>query len=199
MVLTSCSPARMWCATPEPVAGMTVFTSGDKAGRSPGSARAVFRGASVMDTRPGPVLYVVACGGPPARGLAPFVESAQGQGWDVCVIATPAAATFLDAGSLAGLTGHPVRVRYKHPDEPDVLPPADAFAVAPATFNTINKWAQGISDTLALGLLNEAIGLGLPILAVPWPNAALARHPVFGRSVATLREWGVQVILDPAR
>jgi flavoprotein len=34
--------------------------------------------------------------------------------------------------------------------------------VAPATFNTINKWAQGISDTLALGLLNEATGLGLP-------------------------------------
>ncbi len=145
------------------------------------------------------MLYSVACGGPLARQLAPFIESAQGQGWDVCVIATPAAATFLDAGSLAGLTGHPVRTVYKHPDEPDVLPPADAFAVAPATFNTINKWAQGISDTLALGLLNEAIGLGLPILAVPWPNAALARHPVFGRSVATLREWGVQVILDPAR
>src|SRR5215510_10655650 len=59
----------------------------------------------------------------------------------------------------------------------DVLPPATAFAAAPATFNTINKWAAGISDTLALGLLNEAIGLGLPIVAVPWPNAALARHP----------------------
>jgi phosphopantothenoylcysteine synthetase/decarboxylase len=79
------------------------------------------------------------------------------------------------------------------------LPPADAFAIAPATFNTINKLAQGISDTLALGLLNEAVGLGLPIVAVPWPNAALARHPVFQRSVAVLREWGVTVILDPGR
>ena len=145
------------------------------------------------------VLYVVACGGRPASQLPAFVAFAQQQGWDVCVIATPDGAKFLDVGHLAGLTGHPVRSQYKHPDEPDVLPPADAFAIAPATFNTINKLAQGISDTLALGLLNEGIGLGLPVVAAAWPNAALARHPAFLRSVAVLREWGVTVILDPAR
>ena len=77
-------------------------------------------------------------------------------------------------------------------------PAASAFAAAPATFNTINKWAAGISDTLALGLLNEATGQGLPIVTVPWPNAALARHPAFGRSVATLRGCGITVIFDPA-
>ena len=115
----------------------------------------------------------------------------------MCVIATPDGGKFLDAGNLAGLTRHPVRVRYKRPDEPDVLPPPNALVVAPATFNTVNKWAQGISDTLALGLLNEAVGLRLPIVAVPWPNAALAAHPVFARSVAALREWGITVILDP--
>jgi Flavoprotein len=112
-----------------------------------------------------PVLYVVACGGPPAAELPDFVCFARDQGWD----------------------------------EPDVLPPADAFVVAPATFSTINRWALGISDTLALGLLNEAVGLGRPMAAVPWPNAALARHPAFQRSVAALREWGIRVILDPAR
>lgn len=146
-----------------------------------------------------PVLYIIACGGRPSGQLMAPVAFAQEQDWDVCVIATPDGMKFLDAARLARLTGHPVRSQYKDPDEPDVLPPADAFVVAPATFNTINKWAQGISDTLALGLLNEAIGLGLPMVAVPWPNVALARHPVFVRSVATLREWGVRVILDPAR
>lgn len=30
-------------------------------------------------------------------------------------------------------------------------------------------------------------------------RAALARHPVFERSVAILAEWGVRVVLDPAR
>jgi phosphopantothenoylcysteine synthetase/decarboxylase len=146
-----------------------------------------------------PVLYIVACGGRPAGQLPAFVSFAQEQGWDVCVIATPDGTKFLDATQLADLTGHPVRSQYKHPDEPDVLPSADAFVVAPATFNTINKWAQGISDRLALGLLNEAVGLGLPMAAAPWPNVALARHPVFLRSIATLREWGVRVVIDPAR
>jgi hypothetical protein len=136
-----------------------------------------------------PVLYVVACGASPAAELPGFVRSAQEQGWDVCVIATPDGVKFLDARNLAGLTGHPVRMSYKRPDEPDVLPPPDAFIVLPATFNTVNKWAQGISDTLALGLLNEAVGLRLPIAAFPWPNSALAVHPVFQRSVGVLREW----------
>lgn len=146
-----------------------------------------------------PVLYAVACGGPPAAQLGAFVGFAQQQGWDVCVIATPDGTKFLDAGRLAELTGHPVRSQYKQPDDPDVLPPADAFVVAPATFSTINRLALGISDTLALGLLNEGLGAGLPIIAVPWPNAALARHPAFQRNVALLREWGVGVIFDPAR
>jgi hypothetical protein len=146
-----------------------------------------------------PVLYLVACGAYPAGQLPPFVRDAQAQGWDVCVIATPDGTKFIDNGNLAGLTGHPVRTRYKRPTEPDVLPAPDALVVAPATFNTINKWAQGISDTLALGLLNEAVGLGLPMIAVPWPNAALAAHPVFVRSVGTLREWGVTLLFDPDR
>ncbi|MBV9793088.1 MAG: flavoprotein [Actinobacteria bacterium] len=144
-----------------------------------------------------PVLYLVACGAYPAGQLPEFVRDAQAQGWDVCVIATPDGAKFIDAGNLSGLTGHPVRTRYKRPDEPDVLPPPDALVIAPATFNTVNKWAQGISDTLALGLLNEAIGLGLPMIAVPWPNAALASHPVFVRSIGALREWGVTLLFDP--
>jgi len=65
--------------------------------------------------------------------------------------------------------------------------------------NTINKWAAGISDTLALGLLNEAVGLALPVIAVPFPNRALARHPAFVRSMAQLREWGVRLLFDPDR
>ena len=149
------------------------------------------------DTRP--VLYVIACGAYPAGQLPAFVRFAQGQGWDVCVIATPDGVKFLDPRNLAGLTGHPVRVHFKNPEDPDVLPPPDALIVAPATFNTINKWTQGISDTLALGLLNESVGLSRPIVVAPWPNAALAGHPVFQRSIATLREWGVTVLLDPAR
>jgi phosphopantothenoylcysteine synthetase/decarboxylase len=145
-----------------------------------------------------PVLYVIASGAAPVREL-PALVSALTDAWDTCVITTPEGSRFFDTSLVAELTGHPVRSAFKDPDEPDVLPPPDAFAAVSATFNTINKWAAGISDTLALGLLNEAAGLGLPIVTVPWPNAALARHPAFGRSISTLRGCGIRVIFDPAR
>jgi phosphopantothenoylcysteine synthetase/decarboxylase len=142
------------------------------------------------------VLYVITCGGPPAAELPQFVTQAQDLGWDVCVIATPSGLKFIDAAGLVRQTGHPVRSDYKQPDEPDVLPPADAFVIAPATFNTINKLAAGISDTLALGLLNEGLGGGKPIIAAPFPNQALARHPAFIANLAALRSWGVELIFD---
>lgn len=146
-----------------------------------------------------PVLYVVACGGRPAGDLPSFIPRVKAQGWEVCIIATPSALKFIDLSALGELTGHVVRYDYKQPDEPDVLPPADAVAVAPATFNTTNKWAHGSSDTLALGILNEAIGLELPIVAVPVPNIALAKHPAFQESVERLRSWGVHLLFDPER
>jgi phosphopantothenoylcysteine synthetase/decarboxylase len=151
----------------------------------------------VADQKTRRVLYVVACGGRPAGDLSAFVEEAQEAGWEVCVVATPSALKFMDLPRLGELTGHAVRYDYKQPEEPDVLPPADAMIVAPATFNTINKWAAGISDTLALGLLNEAVGLGLPVVAVPFPNIALAQHPAFRRSVSDLRAYGVRLLFDP--
>ena len=153
----------------------------------------------VTPVRARPVLYVIACDGPPAGELPAFVRFGKAEGWDVCVIATQHGTKFMDFPRLAELTRHQVRVNYEDPDAPDVLPPADAFVIAPATFDLVNKLAQGISDTLALSLVNEAVGLSLPIVAVPWPNAALARHPVFRRNVGALREWGITVILDTAR
>lgn len=152
----------------------------------------------MADAQTRPVLYVVGCGGRPAGQLASFVSFAQGEGWDVCVILTPDATKFVQREPLAALTGHPVRVAYKQPDEPDVLPTPNALVAAPATFNTVNKLRAGINDTLALGLLNEAIGLKLPIILVPWPSIQLSRHPAFEQSIRLLREWGVTVLLDRA-
>jgi hypothetical protein len=95
------------------------------------------------------------------------------------------------------VTGHPVRSEYKNPDEPDLLPEPDAVIVAPATVNTINKWAAGICDTLALGILVEAIGKGLPLAALPFSNYAHAAHPAFIENVGKLRSWGVTVLFGP--
>jgi phosphopantothenoylcysteine synthetase/decarboxylase len=140
------------------------------------------------------VLYVIVCGSPLAGRIGRLVELAQQEGWDVCVVTTPDGAKFVDAAALARQTGHPVRTSYKHPGDPDVLPAADAMVVCPATVNTVNKWAAGITDTLALGLLVEAQGLGVPIVAVPFTNNAMAVHPAFRAALDRLREWGVTVL-----
>jgi len=140
------------------------------------------------------VLYVIACGSPAARGVGTLVELAQQQGWDVCVVASPDGRKFIDLAALAALTGHPVRTQFKNPGDPDVLPEATAMVVAPATVNTIAKCAAGIADTLALGLLVEAIGKGLPVVALPYTNAAMAAHPAFIEAIAKLRGWGVTVL-----
>lgn len=143
------------------------------------------------------VLYLVVCAAPRAKSIGELVELLQADGWEVCVIATPQALNFIDRPALEAQTGYPVRSDYKDPDAPDVLPDPDTMVVCPATFNTINKWAQGISDTLALGLITEAIGMGLPLVAAPALNSAQAAHPAFEQSVATLRTAGVTVLYGP--
>lgn len=143
------------------------------------------------------VLYVVACAAPAASDIASLVKLAQTAGWLVHVIATPMGERFIDADELAALTGDRVRTGFRMPDEPDELPDADAVVVAPATFNTVNKWAAGITDTFAAGLLCELTGAGVPILAVPLVKDALARHLAFGQSLETLRTMGVHILFDP--
>ncbi|WP_344385967.1 flavoprotein [Streptomyces thermolineatus] len=142
------------------------------------------------------VLYLFGCAAPPVFDIARAVEAAQDDGWDVCVGLTPTAASWLGEGieGLAALTGHPVRSEYKRPGEPDVWPRADAVLVAPATFNTINAWALGLTDKFVVGVVAEGIGKGIPLVTMPCVNAAYVRHPQFERSVETLRAAGVQVL-----
>jgi hypothetical protein len=143
------------------------------------------------------VLYVVTCAAPPALDVGILIDLAQQDGWDVCLIATPRAFQWIDVPGLSERTGHPVRYDYKLPGEPDVLPEPDAIVVAPATFNTLNKWAAGIADTLALGLLCEAIGKGLAVVVLPYLNAAQAEHPALAESIDRLRRCGIRVLFGP--
>ena len=147
-------------------------------------------------------LYVISSAAPPARHVDTGIRAAQARGWDVCLILTPSAHRWTtedavgELEALHELTGHPVRHLYKLPSGQDVLPDADALLAAPVTLNSLTKWADGHADTLALGLLTEGLGLGLPIVALPYINAAQAKHPALPRAVSTLREAGVRVLLD---
>jgi phosphopantothenoylcysteine synthetase/decarboxylase len=141
-----------------------------------------------------PVLSVVACGAGPAAAISTLVKLASERGWIVQVIATPAALAFFDPATIEAQTGSPVRSQYRKPGE-SRSKRADATIVAPATYNTINKWAHGISDTYALGVLAETTGLGVPIVVLPFMNSALASRPPFLHSVEALRAEGVRILL----
>lgn len=145
---------------------------------------------------PSRTLYLIACGAPPARDAHVLVELAQAQNWRVIVLSTPSGRSFLRTDAIERLTGLPVRSEYRQPDDciAESLPDPDAIVVAPATFNSINKLASGIADTYALGVVSEAIGAGARTVIAPFLNTALARHPVFDRSVAILRGFGVHVV-----
>jgi phosphopantothenoylcysteine synthetase/decarboxylase len=151
-------------------------------------------GSHVTTNSASGVLYALVCGSPLARDVGILVDLAQRDGWEVCVITTPDGRKFVDVAALQEQTGHPVRTHYKSPGEPDLLPAADAMIVAPATVNTVNKWAAGITDTLVLGLLVEGYGYGVPTAVVPYTNKVMALHPSLHDSLAKLRTWGVHVL-----
>ena len=139
-------------------------------------------------------LSVVVCGAPPTSDVRSLVRLAQQRLWTARVVPTPDALSFVDAAVLEALTGNKVEVGYRSPS--DARPPRpDALIVAPATFNTINKSALGITDVHALGVIAEAIGRRIPVVMVPWINSPLAAREPFRRSIAQLRDEGVYILL----
>jgi phosphopantothenoylcysteine decarboxylase len=137
-------------------------------------------------------LYLIICAAPPCRHITELIDLLHTDAWDVHPIATPTALTWLPVSQVEEHTGHPVLHRQRHPDEPSTLPPADAIMLVPATFNTINKWATGINDNLALGILNEALSTGIPIVASVYAKPALTTHPAFDPHLRRLRDAGVR-------
>jgi hypothetical protein len=144
------------------------------------------------------VAYVIGFSAPPVLQLDECLTLLRERNWDSYVILSPVAATWVDVDHLAKVSKHPVRVVPRTPSEPDPLPDADALLAAPLTFNSLCKWAAGISDTLALGILNESLGLPAPVTAAPCIKKALRAHPAYLPSKDRLAGSGVRV-LDPDR
>jgi len=138
-------------------------------------------------------LYIVVCGAPLASRTADGVKAARANGWDPYVIPTEAALPWLADQDLADA---PVITGNRTPDQPKRTPPADAVAVAPMTFNTLNAWANGNANTYPLTTLCAALGTRTPTATVPFAKHDLAGHPAWLASLAVLRYAGVQII-DP--
>jgi len=138
------------------------------------------------------VIYLIMCAAPPCQRVVELIGLLHTDGWDVHAIATPTAMAWLSLAEVEQRIGRPVLHRQRLPAEPRLLPDAQAIAVVPATFNTINAWASGINDTLALGILNESLGTEIPIIASVYAKSSLVSHPAFVEHLRLLRSAGVR-------
>jgi phosphopantothenoylcysteine synthetase/decarboxylase len=73
-------------------------------------------------------------------------------------------------------------------------PPRGVVLFAPCSFNSLNKLAHGIADSLALSVVAEAIGRGTPVIVAPSLNQPLLDHPQARASMRILAEWGVTIV-----
>lgn len=133
-------------------------------------------------------------------------------GHGVRVTMTDASARFVGAATFEGITGAPVLadeferdpLRGTYPGEAmpahdpishlAVVEAADAYAVAPASANTIAKLAAGICDSL---LTTSFLACTAPRIVAPAMNGRMWEAAATAANVATLRERGVTV-LEPA-
>lgn len=111
----------------------------------------------------------------------------------VIAIPTPNAARVIAPRELADVAGAQVVQSYF-----DLAirprPPRGVVLFAPCSFNSLNKLAHGIADSLALSVVAEAIGRGTPVIVGPSLNAPLLNHPEAQASLAKLPAWRVTIV-----
>ncbi|MGA7831181.1 MAG: bifunctional phosphopantothenoylcysteine decarboxylase/phosphopantothenate--cysteine ligase CoaBC [Terracidiphilus sp.] len=142
-------------------------------------------------------------GGIAAYKAAELVRALQRQGLEVHVVMTEAATRFVQPLTFAALTGHKVITSLwddagtaegaydssiEHIGEAQW---ADAVIVAPATANTLAKFAHGIADDFLTTLY---LATQAPVFVAPAMNVHMWEHAATQANLETLRQRGVRVI-----
>jgi len=151
-------------------------------------------------------------GGIAAYKAVEIVRLATAAGHAVRVIQTPSSLKFVGRATFEGVTGAPVLVDEFEPDPargafpgdpaPDhaaishleLVRRCDAYAIAPASANTLAKLAGGHADNL---LLSAALASTKPLVLAPAMNNHMWEHPATRGNVETLRLRGATVV-EPA-
>ncbi len=148
-------------------------------------------------------------GGIAAYKAVELARQATLAGHGVRVTMTDAASRFVGAATFEGITGapaltdefsrDPLRGTYPGEEMPAhdpishlaVVEAADAFAIAPASANTIAKLAAGICDSF---LATSFLACTAPRIIAPAMNGRMWEAAATQANVAVLRERGVEVL-----
>jgi phosphopantothenoylcysteine decarboxylase / phosphopantothenate---cysteine ligase len=142
-------------------------------------------------------------GGIAAYKAAELVRALQRRAQEVHVVMTESATRFIQPLTFAALTGHKVITSLWDENEPaedqsdssiEHIGEAqwtEALVVAPATANTLAKFAHGIADDF---LTTMYLATTAPVLVAPAMNVNMWQHPATMANLEVLRQRGVRVI-----
>lgn len=116
-------------------------------------------------------------------------------GADVRVVMTPAATEFVGTATLSALTHHEVLTGIfdsaEGIDHIALTQDADLFVVAPATANTIAKFACGMADN---ALTASVLASACPVAIAPAMNTRMLLNPATKQNIKTLQDRGFYII-----
>jgi phosphopantothenoylcysteine decarboxylase / phosphopantothenate---cysteine ligase len=139
------------------------------------------------------------CGGIGAYKAVEIARGLQKNGHDVVAIMTRSAERFVGALTFEAITRREVITDQWKPganadiEHISIASNIDLLLVAPATANTIGKFANGLADDFLSSLYTATRA---PVLIAPAMNTNMFEHPAVAKNLDTLRERGVQMV-DP--
>jgi phosphopantothenoylcysteine decarboxylase/phosphopantothenate--cysteine ligase len=140
-------------------------------------------------------LAVTGCVG--AYKAAFLLRLLQQGGADVRVVMTESAQRFVGALTFEALSGHPVVTTMWEPSATGEIrhialaQSIDLLLVAPATANSIAKFANGICDDFLSTLY---VSTTVPVMIAPAMNVEMWRHPATVENLERLRARGVEIV-----
>lgn len=136
-------------------------------------------------------------GGIAAYKAIEVLRGLQRAGCEVRVAMTRHACEFVQPLTFRSLSGSYVIVDDYAPDNPDPIAhitfsqTVDLLIVAPATANTLAKFANGVADDF---LTSTYLACTAPVLVAPAMNTTMWNHPATQRNLEKLRTDGVKII-----
>jgi len=144
-----------------------------------------------MKTLDNKVVYLVMTGAKKCSIIPELVREFVGEGANVYSFFTDMARKIANMKDFE-IPGNKISLDYSKNGEE--IPLEDILLVVPATFNTLNKVAQGIADSYPMTIIASSIGKRKKVIFAPAMNRSLWEHPITSRSLEILQQWGCQVV-----
>ena len=139
------------------------------------------------------------CGGIGAYKAVEIARGLQKNGHDVVAVMTKSARKFVGPLTFEAITRREVITDQWKPganadiEHISIASTIDLLVVAPATANTIGKFANGLADDFLSSLYTATRA---PVLIAPAMNTNMFEHPAVAKNLDTLMAHGVHVV-DP--